>query len=829
MSKKKLWIALAIVLVWGAVLAPVAAQAAPPVVKTVPWVATNPLIPHDTWIGKTVTLKGTCDQQGANIRYTWDFGDGTPVATGTVSNMYVIEATHAYTGAAGTVFTARLTVQNLSTGETGNKAYYVAIQDKTLEVEVNVAIDQGLWYLHKTMTRSGNTGRWTSGSAGSGWVSNDAANVNAFEVNGHLESGDPSNPYVDTVARGMRWIISQLSAFAIPATQTNPLGTFTCDSNVNGLGVWRNSGQAWYEGGMFMDAIVASGTPNAVATTGSLSGRTYKDIVQDMVDAYAWAQYDPDTGGGWRYSANQYPDNSVCQWAAIGMIAAEKNFGCTVPALMKEWNKRWLKASQYKANDYYKGAFGYQPGYWFPWGPYATTPSGMVQMCMDGEGRGLGDPNCSDWDLAETFIRDKFANTGDGTNNIKNYYYGLFSFVKSMLLHNTNGVPGSAPITMLQSQTPGVPPLDWYAAEVSKGAPTDGVARTLVNGQTTAGYWFGHDVEGTQQYFETAWAIMMLHKTLFEAGKLVAVAKAIPNPAVAGQIITLDGSDSYHQDASKSIDSWEWDLDNDGVYDKTGPVVTASFSAVGDYVVKLRVTDTGTPEASATTTVTVRVTTPPIAPTADAGGPYTFCLDGSPMFLDASLTINPDEGQHQPGSYPGDTINGNANQFAWDLDGDVQYDDAIGKTPDVTAFFTAMGPGDYLVSLKVTDTTAASYPSSGQPNLSSIATAQVRVRAATDPVCVNCVKTLTARAKLTKIQLVWPAQAGAAYYNVYRGTISGGPYVKIGSTTSTYSTYLDNGPLVVGTTYYYVVRPVLPNTNEICESNEASATPSNRR
>ena len=49
---------------------------AAPVVKTVPWVATNPLVPHDTYAGKEITLKATTDSQGANFTYTWDFGDG---------------------------------------------------------------------------------------------------------------------------------------------------------------------------------------------------------------------------------------------------------------------------------------------------------------------------------------------------------------------------------------------------------------------------------------------------------------------------------------------------------------------------------------------------------------------------------------------------------------------------------------------------------------------------------------------------------------------------------------------------------------------------------
>ena len=37
-----------------------AASAAVFTVQTVPWVATNPLIPHDTYAGKSVRLKGAC-------------------------------------------------------------------------------------------------------------------------------------------------------------------------------------------------------------------------------------------------------------------------------------------------------------------------------------------------------------------------------------------------------------------------------------------------------------------------------------------------------------------------------------------------------------------------------------------------------------------------------------------------------------------------------------------------------------------------------------------------------------------------------------------------
>ncbi len=214
----------------------------------------------------------------------------------TVADMHALEASHAYTGATGTVFTARLWVKNVGTGETASKPYYVKIQAKSLAVEVNVAIDEGLWYLHKSQTRTGDAatgqGYWPSAYAGSGYYSPTAANVNAFEVNGHLESGDSDNPYTETVARGMRRVFSYLATSAVAAA-TNPLGTFTPDGNGNGKAAYVNQYPQFYQGGMFVDAIVASGTPDAVTTTGGTGviGQKYIDVAQDLVDGYANCQY----------------------------------------------------------------------------------------------------------------------------------------------------------------------------------------------------------------------------------------------------------------------------------------------------------------------------------------------------------------------------------------------------------------------------------------------------------------------------------------------------------------------------------------------------------
>jgi hypothetical protein len=72
------------------------------------------------------------------------------------------------------------------------------------------------------------------------------------------------------------------------------------------------------------------------------------------------------------------------------------------------------------------------------------------------------------------------------------------------------------------------------------------------------------------------------------------------------------------------------------------------------------------------------------------------------------------------------------------------------------------------------------------------------------------------------VQLTWTSKAGAASYNVYRGTANGGPYIKIANVNTL--SYLSTG-LTNGVTYYFVIRPAAPNTNEMCQSNQVSGTP----
>lgn len=95
-------------------------------------------------------------------------------------------------------------------------------------------------------------------------------------------------------------------------------------------------------------------------------------------------------------------------------------------------------------------------------------------------------------------------------------------------------------------------------------------------------------------------------------GMPVAVVEANPNPALIGQMIRFDGSSSFHQDPNFEVVAWDWDLDNDSIYEVSGPITFYPFYKIGDFPVTLRVTDDKPTPDYATTSVTQVVGTFPI-------------------------------------------------------------------------------------------------------------------------------------------------------------------------------------------------------------------------
>jgi hypothetical protein len=302
-----------------------------------------------------------------------------------------------------------------------------------------------------------------------------------------------------------------------------------------------------------------------------------------MLDYYGFCQYEYDydvanpatpgyirgdaysaAGGGWLYSCQEGDDNSTSQWAAISFVSGLRGsgFGFNAAAqayfkVVQDYNNVWVTNSETvqstlsagkdpwntngnnPAGAGMNGSFGYRGAFYYSnaWGPFAVTPSGMVQMAMDGIGRttntAFGDATTAPdqrWNDAETFYADNFCNGETGAYyNPKYYTYGMLSFTKSMLLHDPNGV--LTPIQYLRTQTPNVftgdssvpaNEIDWYAAlSAANGGtdPCDGIAQTLVSYQDPTGFWYLHDYDqgyqAAQSPFETAWSIIMLNKTVF--------------------------------------------------------------------------------------------------------------------------------------------------------------------------------------------------------------------------------------------------------------------------------------------------------------------------
>ena len=150
-----------------------------------------------------------------------------------------------------------------------------------------------------------------------------------------------------------------------------------------------------------------------------------------------------------------------------------------------------------------------------------------------------------------------------------------------------------------------------------------------------------------------------------------------------GDSVTLNATGSFDSDGS--IVGYAWDLDQDGQFDDAnGAMVAFLTTQSGPYVVGLQVTDNRGATAQATAAVTVHN----VVPTANAGGDQVGFL-GNPISLSAA------------GSF--DAGNDITN-YAWDLNGDGQYDDAFG----VNVYFSAIEIGTFPVGVQVTDADGAS-------------------------------------------------------------------------------------------------------------------------
>lgn len=365
------------------------------------------------------------------------------------------------------------------------------------QTQINDAIAAGLAWLAPQQGGAGNIGTYYP-------VASTGLAVLAFENNGHLPSGDPiADPYVAFVELGLDYIFSQ--AHAIPIG-VQPAGD--PDTNANGFGVYFGSNPL-YETGIVMMTIVASQAPDRVAATGpaNVIGRTYYDILVDVVDYVAWAQADVlPWRGGWRYVPNDGADNSVTQWPAIGLHAAEL-WGINAPEWVKWELLIWLTYTQNlignpSTNPDY-GGFCYGGGYAVPtwWVNVAKTGAGIASLDYVGESitdaiQGPGSFSDKVWAAKSYLDRHWTSPTYDSRGYVMHFgsppspwpnLYAMYAVMKGCRL----AIP---PITHIGTH-------EWY----------NGVgeyADSLVANQQPDGRWHGSN--WGDDVYNTAWAILIL-------------------------------------------------------------------------------------------------------------------------------------------------------------------------------------------------------------------------------------------------------------------------------------------------------------------------------
>jgi len=348
--------------------------------------------------------------------------------------------------------------------------------------EINAAIGGGPQYLHNVMTRpDATTGYWNVEYP----KATTAIAVLAFEIQGHLASGNQANdPYVDTVRRGLNYLLTSLHKRDIVL---QPAGD--PDTNGNGYGLYvavGDSDVAIYTAGIVLMTLAVSGTPKSTATVGGdgVLGRTYRDIAQDMVDYLAWAQTDsPDAvRGGWRYRPNKGDsDMSVTQWPAIGLEAAETNWGVTVP----DWVKSELANYLTRIQDT-DGGFGYR-NVASQYKNIAKTGAGIA--CLLWIGVQSDDERISQ---AKDFIAARWDSTNDGFKYVENIgnLYAMYAVAKGSLL--------AQPAIEVYGTH------DWYQE----------YADYLVSTQASNGSWNDTTRVRGNLPLSTAWALLILSRTV---------------------------------------------------------------------------------------------------------------------------------------------------------------------------------------------------------------------------------------------------------------------------------------------------------------------------
>ena len=699
----------------ASLLASLPAYAADPfTVVTVPWVATDPLVPHDGVDGswhylQAVGRGGDC----VTIDYQWDFeGDGIYDAVALSSNdPRNLGYKHTYPSyGVDRYMVAR--IEATCGLETSTAEFPILLRvDPTLTQRVNRAISNGLWRVHTLFNRDEAQKR--------AWIRDEpstAMNIQALMNRGHRAGVNPNlDPYYEDVL----WSLHYLAADISRVDDLGAISDAQPDADINGSGyVLRPDCEENYCTGPVLEAFSSWGDmsyvidPSVVDGGDVTAGMTIGDIVQEIAEYHYWSMSDISWNGayagGWDYWANSAAiDTSQMGWTAVGLFAAEVNGGVQTPQWVKDRTAQGALHSEAsrEGNAAVVGGFGYRA---YDECGVSVARSGSMMSALgyafdrDSQARIVVD--------AAKLIARNFngpVDAGDcwGGTNLGNYY-AMYQTAKGMRSFDP-------PIRYIGDAN-----LDWFAA----------LGDYLVANQDAEGGWTNDNrwVSNNDEA-NTAMGLLVAIPTVFEA-EPVANARALPYDAGPADVVTFSHNFSYSLDPHARLVAYRWnfvdyplglDLNDDGNFDAEGekspedldgngtvdddeivwefvtanPEARAQWSwspdiAFGEevyYRVVLQVENAVGRTDIDDESVTVRISLDNHAPVAlphPSGNPdgVYFVIPGESYTLDGTPSYEPDSDDVPVDGFPVDVIT----SYGWDLDGD-----GIFEIDTPTAEFTA--------------------------------------------------------------------------------------------------------------------------------------------
>jgi hypothetical protein len=234
---------------------------------------------------------------------------------------------------------------------------------------------------------------------------------------------------------------------------------------------------------------------------------------------------------------------------------------------------------------------------------------------------------------------------------------------------------------------------------------------------------------------------------------------------------------------------------------------TASFSvaATGTAPLSYQWNRSGTAISGATSSTY----TTPATTSSDNGAQFTVLVSnttGSVISNAAALTVNPPPVQITTGSLPAGQV-----QTAYS----ATLQASGGTAPYTWSLFSGQLPNGFTLS-------SSSGTISGTPTVAALFNFTIQVRDTAGALASTGFSINIAAVPHWTV-LTWnPSTSVVVGYNIYRGTISGGPYTQLNSSVVPGITYTDS-TVQSGLTYFYVVTAVDSSNVESVYSNEVPA------